>query len=232
MRPPSTLGYVSYFATWLLFVVFLSLALPGRLAKACAALALIAISSPARVRRCLGLAAGAAVWGGMYWRAHALARRSLWRAAGFAGAALLPGCLYVSPIGTAAAQPRPLVRGRSLGRRAAAAVARQSAHGHCAAARRLRAGDVPSAAFPHYESNALARAYPDFAHESPHNMFLDALVAQGIAGVLLLAAWCVLGFAAAWKLREGIPRSPRAWPPRWRPESSASSSRYSRFPPP
>ena len=31
VRPPSTLGYVSYFATWLLFVVFLSLALPGRL---------------------------------------------------------------------------------------------------------------------------------------------------------------------------------------------------------
>src|SRR5436305_587895 len=29
VRPPSTLGYVSYFATWLLFVVFLSLAVPG-----------------------------------------------------------------------------------------------------------------------------------------------------------------------------------------------------------
>ena len=27
VRPPGTLGYVSYFATWLLFVVFLSLAL-------------------------------------------------------------------------------------------------------------------------------------------------------------------------------------------------------------
>ena len=33
VRPPSTLGYVSYFATWLLFVFFLSLALPGGPAK-------------------------------------------------------------------------------------------------------------------------------------------------------------------------------------------------------
>jgi tetratricopeptide (TPR) repeat protein len=57
------------------------------------------------------------------------------------------------------------------------------------------------AVFPHYESAALARAYPDFAHESPHNIFLDALVGQGIAGVLLLGAWCALGFGAAWKIR-------------------------------
>jgi tetratricopeptide (TPR) repeat protein len=59
-----------------------------------------------------------------------------------------------------------------------------------------------TAAFPHYESAALARAYPDFAHESPHNIFLDALVGQGVGGVLLLAAWCALGFTAAWKIRD------------------------------
>ena len=62
-----------------------------------------------------------------------------------------------------------------------------------------------TAAFPHYESKALARAYPEFAHESPHNMFLDALVGQGIAGVGLLAAWCALGFAGAWKIRGSQP---------------------------
>src|ERR1035441_6102828 len=43
VRPPSTLGYASYIATWLLYVVFLSLALPGRFAKACAVLAAIAM---------------------------------------------------------------------------------------------------------------------------------------------------------------------------------------------
>ena len=66
-----------------------------------------------------------------------------------------------------------------------------------------------TATFPHYESTALARAYPDFAHESPHNIFLDALVAQGIAGLLLLAAWCALGFAAAWKIRGKNPDTGR-----------------------
>jgi hypothetical protein len=58
-----------------------------------------------------------------------------------------------------------------------------------------------TATFPRYESVALARAYPDFAHESAHNIFLDALVGQGIPGLLLLAAWCAFGFGAAWKLR-------------------------------
>ena len=101
VRPPSTLGYVSYFATWLLFVVFLSLAVPGRLAKACAALALIAMLLTGTRAAFLGFAVGAVVWGGMKLRtSHAPTRRTLWRAAGFAGAALLAGLvLYVSPMG-------------------------------------------------------------------------------------------------------------------------------------
>ena len=202
VRPPSTLGYVSYFATWLLFVVFLSVALPGRLAKACAALALIAMLLAGSRAAFLGLAIGAAVWMGMRIRpGHAPTRRALWRAASFAGAALLAvWVLYLSPAG----QP---LRGR----------ARWFAEDPWGGARPLLwrdslrmglarplAGHGPetfTAAFPHYESAALSRAYPDFAHESPHNIFLDALVGQGIAGPLLLAAWCALGFSAAWKIR-------------------------------
>src|SRR5204863_5020769 len=61
--------------------------------------------------------------------------------------------------------------------------------------------EVFGASFPHWESKELARAYPDFAHESPHNIFLDALIAQGIAGPLLLAAFCVGGFLAARRAR-------------------------------
>jgi hypothetical protein len=57
--------------------------------------------------------------------------------------------------------------------------------------------EVFTAEFPHYESVELARAYPDFAHESPHNIFLDALVSQGIAGVILLAALLLTGLRAA-----------------------------------
>jgi O-antigen ligase len=195
VRPPSTLGYVSYFATWLLFVVFFSLALPGRLARTCTALALIAMLLTGTRAAFLGVAVGAAVW--IFWRGLRLPRR----AAGVAGAALLAlFVLYLSPLG----QP---LRSR----------ARWFAEDPWGGARLLlwrdslrmglarpMAGYGPEtfrAAFPHYESVALARAYPDFAHESPHNIFLDALVGQGIAGVLLLAAWCTLGFAAAWKIR-------------------------------
>src|SRR6185436_17278910 len=60
--------------------------------------------------------------------------------------------------------------------------------------------------FPHYESVELARAYPDFAHESPHNIFLDALVAQGVPGLLLLIAACVVGWGAAWRARDRHPQ--------------------------
>jgi len=59
--------------------------------------------------------------------------------------------------------------------------------------------EVFTAAFPRFESAALAREYPDFLHESPHNIFLDAWVSQGIAGVLLLAGFCWIGLAAAWR---------------------------------
>src|SRR5207302_213067 len=58
---------------------------------------------------------------------------------------------------------------------------------------RLALGNGPevfTAAFPAFESKALAEAYPDFSHESPHNIFLDVFVSQGIPGLLLLAALC------------------------------------------
>jgi O-antigen ligase len=195
VRPPSTLGYVSYFATWLLFVVFLSLALPGRLAKACTALALIAMLLTGTRAAFLGLAVGAVVW--LFWRGLRLPRRAL---SGGLAALLALFVLYLSPAGQPlrsrarwfAEDPwggaRPLLWRDSLRMGLARPLA---GHGP----------ETFTAAFPHYESAALARAYPDFAHESPHNIFLDALVGQGIAGLLLLAAWCALGFAAAWKIR-------------------------------
>jgi tetratricopeptide (TPR) repeat protein len=196
VRPPSTLGYASYFATWLLFVVFLSLALPGRLPKVCAALAVIAMILTGTRAAFLGLAAGAAVWCGLR-----LTGRAWWRVAGLAAAALLAVfVLYLSPAGQPlrsrarwfAEDPwggaRPLLWRDSLRMGLARPLA---GHGP----------ETFTAAFPHYESIALARAYPDFAHESPHNIFLDALVGQGIAGLLLLAAWCALGLTAAWKIR-------------------------------
>ena len=199
VRPPSTLGYVSYFATWLLFVFFLSAALPGRLAKIFAALALIAMLLTGTRAAFLGLLAGAAVW--LFWRGFRIPRRTL---LGVLAALVAIAALYISPLGQPmrsrarwfAEDPwggaRPLLWRDSLTMGLARPL---TGHGP----------ETFTATFPRYESAALARAYPEFAHESPHNIFLDALVQQGIPGVLLLAAWCVLGFAAAWKIRAAHP---------------------------
>jgi hypothetical protein len=41
--------------------------------------------------------------------------------------------------------------------------------------------------FRKIESVTLSRAYPDFYHETPHDVFLDAATGQGIPGLLILA---------------------------------------------
>jgi tetratricopeptide (TPR) repeat protein len=54
--------------------------------------------------------------------------------------------------------------------------------------------------FPRFESVELARAYPDFYHESPHNIFLDPLTSRGLLGLLPLLALCGLAVWAAFQL--------------------------------
>jgi O-antigen ligase len=51
--------------------------------------------------------------------------------------------------------------------------------------------------FPRYQSVDLSRAYPDFYHESPHNIFLDALVSEGVPGLVILAGFAALACFAA-----------------------------------
>jgi O-antigen ligase len=199
VRPPSTLGYASYFATWLLFVIFWSLALPGKFTKVILLAAIVALLLTGTRAAILGLLAGGAIW--CYWRGFRLSRRTL-------GVSLLVpvagAVFYFSPLGQQMRsrmrwfQEDPWGGARPL-------LWRDS----------LRAGlarpifgygpETFTATFPHFESKELARAYPDFAHESPHNMFLDALVSQGIPGLLLLMAWCAAGFAAAWRIRARHP---------------------------
>jgi O-antigen ligase len=62
------------------------------------------------------------------------------------------------------------------------------------------------AGFALHQSADLGRAYPDFYHESPHNIYLDTLVAQGVAGPVLLLALAASGFAAAIVSRRSVPR--------------------------
>jgi O-antigen ligase len=60
--------------------------------------------------------------------------------------------------------------------------------------------------FPQFQSLDLARAYPDFHHESPHNLELDVLVTQGMPGgialAVMLGAAMVAGLRAPPELRK------------------------------
>ena len=208
VRPPGTLGYASYFATWLLFVVFFGLAHYGmeesplwqRLTLIAMGLAIIAMLLTGTRAAVLGFIAGGAVF--VLRKGLRLTRGQL-RAACLAAALAVVGAvaLYYSP-------PARQLRSR----------ARWFAEDPWGGARpelwrdslamsshRLLAGygsEVFMAEFPHFESAALAQAYPDFAHESAHNIFLDALVSQGIPGFAVLVALCVDGFRRAWRLKE------------------------------
>jgi O-antigen ligase len=199
VRPPSTLGYASYFATWLLFVIFLSLAIPGRIWKAISAVCTIAMVLTGTRAAILGLAVGLAVW--LFWRGSRVSRRAIVAAA----AVLIAGAIfYYSPPGWQMRSrtrwfvedpwggARPLLW-RDTVRMAAA----HPLFGY--------GPETFYAAFPQFQSADLERAYPDFAHESPHNIFLDALVSQGALGLLILTAFCAFAFRAAWRARDRDP---------------------------
>jgi O-antigen ligase len=203
VRPPGTLGYVSYFATWLVVSAFLSLALETVetaaawrwVARAAAAICTVAMVLTGTRAAMLGLAAGAAVW--LYLRGFRLTRRML---AGAAAVALLAAAFYFSPPGwNLRSRTRWFTEDRLGGGRPE--LWRDTLQ---MASQRLAAGYGPetfTAAFARFESPALAAAYPDFEYESPHNMFLDALTAQGIPGLAALVALCAAGLIAAIRAR-------------------------------
>ncbi|HEV2447629.1 MAG TPA: O-antigen ligase family protein [Candidatus Sulfopaludibacter sp.] len=198
VRPPGTLGYVSYFATWLLAVVFISLALADwetrrwarRAAYAAAALSAVAMLLTGTRAASLGLAVGGAVW--LCGRGFRVPRRA-WLAA--VAVVLVGAAFYYSPAGwQMRSRARWFREDRWGGSRVwlwrdslAMAVRRPLGYGP----------ETFTAQFPRFESPALARAYPDFLHESPHNIFLDAWVSQGIPGVVILGLFCWAGLAAA-----------------------------------
>jgi len=204
VRPPGTLGHSSYFATWLLFAVFLSLALRSmetagawrEFAISAVFLAVGAMLLTGTRAAVLGLIAGAVIW--RLVERKPIPRRVLL----FAGlGALLVAVFYIAPTGQALrARVRWSVEDRWGGARLA--LWRDSLR---MATLHLAAGygpEVFTAEFPKSESLKLAEAYPDFAHESPHNMFLDALIAQGMPGLLVLAALCGLGLISAFRLKQ------------------------------
>ncbi|MGJ5817450.1 O-antigen ligase family protein [Paludibaculum fermentans] len=190
VRPPSTLGHAGYFATYLLFALAAALACfqsHRKLAWCGSVLMPAAILLSGTRAALLGLAVGAVFL--------LLLRRPSLRTLGILSlcAVTALALLLLSPAG-----------GKLLAR------AKWSADDAKGGARLLLwrdalhlAGDhllvgtgleTFGASFPRYQSVELARAYPDFYHESPHNILLDTLTSQGAPGLLVLIALCAIGF--------------------------------------
>jgi O-antigen ligase len=208
VRPPGTLGHADYFGWWLAIALFCALALarietgfPRALALLACVLAGVAIVLSGTRSAILAVAAGflclAFFTSFRPNRKHAIA--------GLAFAGIL-AAFYISPAATrlkarvrwSSDEPvggaRPLLWRDSL---------------NMAAARPLTGfgPETFAAAFPRYQSVALARLLPDFYHESPHNTALDALTEQGIPGLLIALSWAALGAYAALRARSALPAS-------------------------
>ena len=202
VRPPGTLGHADYFAAWLVAVFFAGLALapmekPGwarASARAIAVLAAVATLLSGTRSALLGLAAGIVVY--VLVRRPRITRRSV--ALGAVGVACL-ALFFVSPAGTRL-RARVQWSAADLWGGARLLLWRDSL---TMAAQRPWTGFGPetfSVEFPAFQSLDLARAFPDFYHESPHNVFLDSLTAQGATGLLALMALAIFGFYVSTKL--------------------------------
>lgn len=208
VRPPGTLGYASYFAAYLLIVAFAGVwavieedsrvwRAVGFAATALAAAAIVVSGTRAAM---LGLAVGAIVF--LVWIGSRLRLRTAIVALGAPALAVL--ALYWSPWGAQLrsrvrwAAEEPLGGARFLLWRDSAAMG----------VKRPVLGYGPEtflSEFPRFQSVALAQEYPDFHHESPHNMFLDAFTSQGMLGLAALAGLCALGVYAGWRARSRAP---------------------------
>ncbi len=196
VRPPGTLGYVTYFANYLVVTVFFG---------AC----LVSIEDEPKWRilgaAATALGAFAIVLSGTRGALLALAIGALCARASPGPSPTLP--FNRSRCGGGDSLDRlfafrPPVKCFAAGRvgmRKMFAVARAFCYGVI----RFRSQPVIgwwaldprtfSIEFPRVQSAELAKAYPDFYQESAHNVLLDTLTAQGLIGLLALGGWIGLG---------------------------------------
>ena len=189
VRPPGTMGHAGYFANYLVFVVFAGIAAGGRLGWCAAALGSAATVLSGTRGALAGLAAGL-----IFLAIRTRPRVSKRLAAMAALAVLAAGIFYVSPAG-ARLRSRVHWIGEDIGGGARLYLWRDSLR---FASEHWLPGAGPetfSPLFPRYQSAELARAYPDFYYESPHNFFLDALTSQGIGGLAVLIGLILLGIS-------------------------------------
>ena len=194
VRPPGTVGHADYLGTYLVFVVFLGGSLAQRessarwraVGMASAVLGSLAIALSGTRSAMLGLAFGAVL--------VAFCFRPPWKriAVIVALGAVLLAAFYYSAYGLK-------MRGRTRWFRedpaggARLLLWRDSAR---MVLRRWAMGWGPetfSTEFPRFQSLELARAYPDFYHESPHNIFVDEIVVKGVLGAVPFLGWSLAG---------------------------------------
>lgn len=188
VRPPGTLGHAAYAATFYLHAAFAGLALvvadeaPWRRAGiVTAALCAAAIVLSGTRAAILGGCAGAVLM--------LLATRPKLRAVHAAGAAvvILAGtAFYFAPAGQ---KLRSRTRWYVEDPRGGARLWLWRDSAVMGASRWLSGWgpEVFPAEFPRFESKELARAFPDYYHESPHNVLLEAWTSQGLPGLAIMA---------------------------------------------
>lgn len=201
VRPPSTLGHALYFASYLVLLIFMSGALgtwgnsrlDRSLAFATASLASVALLLTGSRSGIAGLLVGVIFL--IVRIKPAVTRKRIIAAGVFVG---ILGALYLSPLGEQIddrwVQWRDDAKGgtRLFVWRDSLPMAR--AH--------LLWGSGPetfATEFPKYQSIELARAFPEYYHESAHNFLLEALLAQGVPGLMICLVLAGIGITASFQ---------------------------------
>ena len=197
VRPPGTLGHSDYFGAWLLWPFFAGAASFfteeratwksfGLLTVFAAGTAIILTGSRGAV---MGLIAGLTIYA-------VLARVSIRTVAVVLLSVILAFTLFfVSPAGQGLrARAHWIGEDRTGGARPL--LWRDSLRMSLDHPWKGFGPDLFAGEFPMYQSIELARAYPDFYHESPHNAILDALTSSGIFDVVAFLVVFGIGIRA------------------------------------
>jgi O-antigen ligase len=219
VRPPSTLGHASYFATYLLFAAFGGAALvmeetasgiENAASPKTNAVGVWFAAIAASVLAIFGIVLSgtrAALLGFLIGAAFVVVRNRLDSGRAFR-LPVRPSVRFLAPMGVLALLAGFYFSNAGERLRARAFWASEDRLGGSRlllwrdslhmSADHLLTGYGPetfAVEFPMHQSLDLARAFPDFYHESPHNIFLDALVSKGIFGLAGLGAMVLLCLA-------------------------------------
>lgn len=187
VRPPGTLGHSDYFGAWLLWPFFVGAALflaeKRATWKTFGIVTLLIVGTSIILTGSRGAVVGLAVGMTVY---AVLAQVRIRNVAIVVLSSILALTLFfVSPAGKRL-QARAHWIGEDRTGGARPLLWRDTVHMSLDHPWKGFGPDLFAAEFPKYQSTELARAFPDFYHESPHNSVLDALTGSGVFAALSL----------------------------------------------